>query len=90
MNRATFLLAAMIALCGPQAWAQAAKPAPQPAAADPAAEAFKAWDKDKNGNLSLVEFRAGWQQVQWYRGGLEAWRAGGLPVVPPLVRAVAY
>ena len=29
MNRATFLLAAMIALCGPQAWAQAAKPAPQ-------------------------------------------------------------
>lgn len=64
MNRATFLLAAMIALCGPQAWAQAAKPAPQPAAADPAAEAFKAWDKDKNGNLSLVEFRAGWQQVQ--------------------------
>ena len=64
MNRATFLLAAMIALCGPQAWAQAAKPAPQPAAADPAAEAFKAWDKDKNGNLSLVEFRTGWQQVQ--------------------------
>jgi Ca2+-binding EF-hand superfamily protein len=27
-------------------------------------EAFKAWDKDRNGSLSLVEFRTGWQQVQ--------------------------
>ena len=40
-----------------------AKPA-QAAAQDPAAEAFKAWDKDRNGSLSLVEFRTGWQQVQ--------------------------
>jgi len=33
-------------------------------AADPAGEAFKAWDKDHNGSLSPMEFRAGWQQVQ--------------------------
>jgi len=43
-----------------------AKPAAAQAspAADPAAEAFKAWDGDHDGTLSLVEFRAGWQQVQ--------------------------
>ncbi len=41
-------------------------------------------------NAARRAARAGWQQVQWYRGGLEAWRAAGLPVVPPLVRAVAY
>ena len=41
-----------------------AKPAQAAAAQDPAAEAFKAWDKDRNGSLSLVEFRTGWQQVQ--------------------------
>ena len=64
------LLMALLALAMPQAWAQAAKPVPQPAAAqakpaaDPAGEAFKAWDKDRNGSLSPVEFRAGWQQVQ--------------------------
>lgn len=40
-----------------------AKPA-QAAAPDAAGEAFKAWDKDRNGSLSLVEFRTGWQQVQ--------------------------
>ena len=44
---------------------QANPKAPQATVAqDPAAEAFKAWDKDRNGNLSLPEFRAGWQQVQ--------------------------
>jgi PQQ-dependent catabolism-associated CXXCW motif protein len=32
---------------------------------------------------------AGWRQVRWYRGGLEAWRAAGLPTAPPIVRAVA-
>ena len=42
------------------AWAQA-KPAVQ---ADPAAAAFKAWDKNDDGQLSLVEFRAGWEQMQ--------------------------
>jgi Ca2+-binding EF-hand superfamily protein len=43
------------------------KPAAAPqarSAADPAAEAFKAWDTDHNGSLSPQEFRAGWQQVQ--------------------------
>ncbi len=65
MKHARILLAALIAASTPQAWAQAAKSAPQARPApDPAGEAFKAWDKDKNGNLSLVEFRAGWQQVQ--------------------------
>lgn len=63
----------MIALCGsmlllaaPHAAAQsaAAKPAQARPAQDPAADAFKAWDKDGNGSLSLVEFRTGWQQVQ--------------------------
>ena len=39
------------------------KPA-QATAPDSAGEAFKAWDKDRNGSLSLVEFRTGWQQVQ--------------------------
>ncbi|MEG2940347.1 MAG: hypothetical protein RR969_02015 [Thermomonas sp.] len=53
-----------------QAVAQSAAPAKpaatqaRPAPEDPAGEAFKAWDKDRNGSLSLVEFRTGWQQVQ--------------------------
>ncbi|HSD15828.1 MAG TPA: EF-hand domain-containing protein [Thermomonas sp.] len=52
-----------------QAAAQSATPS-KPAAVqarppeDQAAEAFKAWDKDRNGSLSLVEFRNGWQQGQ--------------------------
>ena len=59
------LLAILFAASAPQALAQAAKPATQAKpAADPAADAFKAWDKDHNGALSLPEFRAGWQQVQ--------------------------
>lgn len=41
-----------------------ARPSQAVVAQDPAAEAFKAWDKDRNGGLSLVEFRTGWQQVQ--------------------------
>ena len=40
------------------------KPTQAVAAQDPAGEAFKAWDKDRNGSLSPVEFRTGWQQVQ--------------------------
>lgn len=69
MSRRRILLATLVVLSAPQAWAQAAKPASQPMAqatpaADPAAESFKAWDKNRNGNLSLIEFRAGWQQVQ--------------------------
>ena len=72
MSRASLLAGVAglgLALAAPQTWAQAAKPAAPAAAqarpvADPAAEAFGAWDKDRNGSLSLVEFRAGWQQVQ--------------------------
>ena len=33
---------------------------------------------------------AGWREVHWYRGGLEAWRAAGLPTAPPVVRAVVH
>jgi hypothetical protein len=63
------LAGGMLLLGAQQAAAQSAAPA-KPAAAqarppeDPAGEAFKAWDKDRNGNLSPVEFRNGWQQVQ--------------------------
>ena len=67
MNHARILFCLLLALPASQAWAQAAKPAAAPQArpaADPAAEAFGAWDKDRNGSLSLPEFRAGWQQVQ--------------------------
>ena len=68
MNR----IAATVALvaCAGSALAQQATPAKpaqaqaQAPAGDPAGEAFKAWDKDHNGSLSPVEFRAGWQQVQ--------------------------
>lgn len=38
------------------------KPAPVPA--DPAATMFKAWDRNGDAQLSLTEFRAGWQQTQ--------------------------
>ena len=67
MNNARIVLAMIAGLAISPAWAQqGAKPAAAQArpAADPAAEAFKAWDKDASGNLSPVEFRAGWQQVQ--------------------------
>ena len=42
----------------------AAPAAPAPAAKDMAAETFKQWDKNADGQLSLPEFRAGWQQAQ--------------------------
>ncbi|GHC03517.1 EF-hand domain-containing protein [Thermomonas carbonis] len=71
MIRGTMMvLAGGILLLGAQqaaaqsAPAKPAQPAQARQAQDPAAEAFKAWDKDGNGNLSLVEFRMGWQQVQ--------------------------
>lgn len=35
----------------------------KPAAIDQAAATFKAWDKNGNGQLSPVEFRAGWNQA---------------------------
>ena len=44
--------------------AQAPVAASPKAAADPAAEAFRVWDSNRDGQLSLPEFRAGWQQVQ--------------------------
>lgn len=67
IRRTMMALAGGVLLLGAhQAAAQsaAAKPAQARPAQDPAAEAFKAWDKDANGSLSLVEFRTGWQQVQ--------------------------
>jgi len=70
MNRMRLPIAVLLAMTAPLSWAQAAKPA-SPAtqaqqtrpAPDRAAETFKAWDKDGNGSLSLVEFRAGWGQT---------------------------
>lgn len=70
MNHARILLALLAAVSAQPAWAQATTPAAPVAApqarpgAGPAAEAFKAWDQDHNGSLSLAEFRAGWQQLQ--------------------------
>ena len=69
MSQKPLLLVVLLAAAAPQAWAQAAKPAQataQQAATSPdaAADAFKAWDKDRNGSLSLPEFRAGWQQAR--------------------------
>jgi Ca2+-binding EF-hand superfamily protein len=69
MNQKRLLLVFLLAAAMPQAWAQAAKTPPaaaQRAASSPdaAADAFKAWDKDRNGSLSLPEFRAGWQQAR--------------------------
>lgn len=60
------LAGGLLLLATQQASAQAApaKPAQTAGAQDSAGEAFKAWDKDRNGSLSLVEFRTGWQQVQ--------------------------
>ena len=68
-NTMMALAGGMLLLGAQQAAAQSAAPAKPMAtqarpAEDPAGEAFKAWDKDRNGSLSLVEFRTGWQQVQ--------------------------
>lgn len=68
-NTLLALTGGMLLLAAQQAAAQSAAAKPAPAtqarpAQDPAVDAFKAWDKDGNGNLSLVEFRTGWQQVQ--------------------------
>ena len=68
-NTLLALTGGMLQLGAQQAAAQSAAAKPAPAtqarpAQDQAADAFKAWDKDGNGNLSLVEFRTGWQQVQ--------------------------
>lgn len=62
MSRKLAIAALFLAALAParSAWGQA-KPAVQ---ADPAAAAFKAWDKNADGQLSLVEFRAGWERTQ--------------------------
>ena len=59
------LLVVALALATAPAMAQQqGKSARSAGVVDPAAEAFRGWDKDHNGSLSLAEFRAGWQQVQ--------------------------
>ena len=44
--------------------APVAAPTQSAVQADPAAAMFKAWDKNSDGQLSLVEFRTGWEQAQ--------------------------
>ncbi len=38
-------------------------------------------------NAALRLAGAGFSRVQWYRGGIEAWRAAGLPVVQSVIHA---
>ncbi len=68
MSRIVPLLAVLLAVSAPlhvaHAQAKPAAPAPAAAAADPAAAMFKAWDKNNDGQLSLAEFRTGWEQAQ--------------------------
>ena len=40
-------------------------------------------------NAALRARQAGYSQILWYRGGVEAWMAAGLPTVQGSVRAVA-
>ena len=54
MNPMRTAMVVLLAMSASQAWAQAANPAPQARPApDPAGEAFKAWDKDKNAQHGL-------------------------------------
>lgn len=57
-------LGALLLSCMGVALAQAAPAASAKAVTDPAAESFRAWDRNGDGQLSLVEFRAGWQRAQ--------------------------
>jgi len=41
-------------------------------------------------NAALRARKAGYTQVSWYRGGLEAWKAASLPLAPAIFRAVAF
>lgn len=54
----------VLVLLGAASAVASAQQAARPAPADPAVQAFKAWDKDANGALSQAEFRSGWQQLQ--------------------------
>jgi PQQ-dependent catabolism-associated CXXCW motif protein len=40
-------------------------------------------------NAAMRAKKLGYAQVHWYRGGIESWKAAGLPVVQGVVRAVA-
>lgn len=40
-------------------------------------------------NAVARALRMGYESVGWYRGGLEAWLAAGLPTAPPVIQAVA-
>jgi PQQ-dependent catabolism-associated CXXCW motif protein len=39
-------------------------------------------------NAAMRAQKQGYTQVMWYRGGIESWKAAGLPVVPSAVQAV--
>lgn len=39
-------------------------------------------------NAALRARKLGYTQVAWYRGGWASWKAAGLPLAPPLIRAV--
>ncbi|TCT25217.1 EF-hand domain-containing protein [Thermomonas haemolytica] len=58
------LLAGLLPAALLQAQTKPVAPAPATATPDPVAATFKAWDKNGDGQLSLVEFRAGWEQMQ--------------------------
>jgi rhodanese-related sulfurtransferase len=40
-------------------------------------------------NAAMRAKKLGYTQVLWYRGGLESWKAAGLPLVPGVIRAIA-
>lgn len=65
LSISAFTLALLLPAHVLHAQAKPAAPAARPATqADPAAAMFKAWDKNNDGQLSLVEFRTGWEQAQ--------------------------
>jgi rhodanese-related sulfurtransferase len=41
-------------------------------------------------NAALRAWQAGYTQVRWYRGGLPAWQAAGLPTVRKVVQGVVH
>lgn len=63
-HRIALLLAGLLPMGLLQAQTKPAAPAPSAARPDPVAATFKAWDKNGDGQLSLPEFRAGWEQMQ--------------------------
>ncbi|MGE4366090.1 EF-hand domain-containing protein [Thermomonas sp.] len=63
-HRIALLLAGLLPMGLLQAQTKPVAPAPSAARPDPVAATFKAWDKNGDGQLSLPEFRAGWEQMQ--------------------------